>query len=150
MVQQIFDVCYETTSIEGWPLLVIEVWDRVLEEERQFCGCGAITLPTSPGKHVLDCVTWRPAVTWWASVTGTIVNSTTVNLPVISDCSVGWPDYFLNYTWEYKRAQVLTTLLNPSERPLTRTVTSGVVRLEVYVVTAGFEAGGALMCGMGH
>lgn len=70
-IQQQFDVCFETSSIEGWPLLVVEVWDRTQAEgERRFCGCGAITLPTSPGKHVIDCVTWRPVDTWWSSITG--------------------------------------------------------------------------------
>jgi hypothetical protein len=156
-IQQHFDVCFETSSIEGWPLLVVEVWDRTQAGgEQRFCGCGAITLPTSPGKHVIDCVTWKPIDTWWSMITGGtkrgVLNAELCVGKLMYDrnslgcASYYIVDYLLNYTWEYKRSQVLTALLQPNERPSIRTVTAGVVRVEVYTITAGFEEGGAVLC----
>ena len=47
------DIQYDTSSCEGWPFLVCEVWDRTHDNKhREFLGCGAVHLPSSAGKCI--------------------------------------------------------------------------------------------------
>eukprot|EP00939_MAST-03C_sp_MAST-3C-sp1_P002375 g2375.t1 len=54
------DVHYKFSSLRGWPRIVVEVW-HVDEFDRHIvAGYGFCFVPTVPGEHALDCVTWRP------------------------------------------------------------------------------------------
>lgn len=54
------DSSFQTSSIEGWPFLVCEVWDKSEEGIRSFVGCGSAWLPPSHGAHSIDVFLWRP------------------------------------------------------------------------------------------
>lgn len=54
------DVHFQASSTEGWPLIVMELWDRSLQEVKGFSGIGSAWLPSRPGKHVIPIHLWRP------------------------------------------------------------------------------------------
>jgi hypothetical protein len=54
------DVHYETSSSEGWPFFVCELWDKSSDGARNFIGCGGAWLPQS-GTHSIDVCLWRPS-----------------------------------------------------------------------------------------
>mmetsp|Transcript_32388 Transcript_32388/g.54614 ORF Transcript_32388/g.54614 Transcript_32388/m.54614 type:complete len:179 (+) Transcript_32388:1206-1742(+) len=54
------DCQYETSSTEGWPLFICEIWDRAEEGFRGFHGCGSAWLPMTPGKSLVEIQLWRP------------------------------------------------------------------------------------------
>mmetsp|Transcript_26380 Transcript_26380/g.39137 ORF Transcript_26380/g.39137 Transcript_26380/m.39137 type:complete len:182 (-) Transcript_26380:236-781(-) len=56
------DAQFNTSTSEGWPFLVCEVWDRSFDGSRGFCGCGCVWLPSSYGKHDLEIILWKPTV----------------------------------------------------------------------------------------
>ena len=55
------DVSYSTSSAEGWPFFICEVWDKSEPSTRNFVGCGSCWLPPSKGEHALDVHLWKPA-----------------------------------------------------------------------------------------
>ena len=71
------DVVYETSSTEGWPFIVCEVWDKSNEESRGFIGCGNVWLPPLPGKHSIEVPIWRPTT----SLLGSFVDTMVPNVP---------------------------------------------------------------------
>lgn len=54
------DIHFQASSTEGWPLIVMELWDRSLQEVKGFSGIGSAWLPSRPGKHVIPIHLWRP------------------------------------------------------------------------------------------
>jgi len=54
------DAHYALSSIRGWPRLFVQVWrvDKFGRQEQ--AGYGFCHIPTVPGEHDLQCVTWRP------------------------------------------------------------------------------------------
>ena len=62
------DIFYDTSSSEGWPFIVCEVWDRS-NGIRSFQGCGSMWLPTSSSSNksfnetsLYDVIIWKPVV----------------------------------------------------------------------------------------
>lgn len=54
------DVLYHTSTAEGWPFIVCEVWDKSNDGHRSFIGCGCTWLPPSSGAHYIDINLWKP------------------------------------------------------------------------------------------
>lgn len=48
----------------GWPKLHLQVWHQDSFGRCQLYGYGYCHVPSSPGQHRLQCVTWRPVGTW--------------------------------------------------------------------------------------
>lgn len=48
----------------GWPKLHLQVWHQDSFGRCQLYGYGYIHVPSSPGQHRLQCVTWRPLGSW--------------------------------------------------------------------------------------
>ena len=69
------DIVYETSSTEGWPFIVCEVWDKSNDESRGFIGCGNVWLPPLPGKHSIDVPIWRPTNSSFGSFFETMIPS---------------------------------------------------------------------------
>lgn len=57
------DIHLATAGIQGWPKIYIEVYHLDWLGRAHLFGYGLVTLPTSPGRHTLDCYTWRPVGT---------------------------------------------------------------------------------------
>ena len=60
-LNQPIDIFYETSSAEGWPMFVCEIWDRSEVGVKNFIGCGSCWMPTAPGDHVIDVNLWKPS-----------------------------------------------------------------------------------------
>lgn len=54
------DLHYATKGIQGWPRLHLEVWHQDVHGRSQLYGYGFVHVPTSPGLHELECMTWKP------------------------------------------------------------------------------------------
>lgn len=44
----------------GWPKIHIQVYHFDWVGRSHLFGYGFVLIPTSPGKHILECFTWRP------------------------------------------------------------------------------------------
>lgn len=58
------DLHYSTKGLQGWPKLHVQVWHQDSFGRCQLYGYGYCHVPSSPGQHRLQCVTWRPVGTW--------------------------------------------------------------------------------------
>ncbi|KAB5548961.1 hypothetical protein PHYPO_G00061690 [Pangasianodon hypophthalmus] len=58
------DLHYSTKGLQGWPKLHLQVWHQDSFGRCQLYGYGYCHVPSSPGQHRLQCVTWRPVGTW--------------------------------------------------------------------------------------
>jgi hypothetical protein len=112
------DAYYETTSTEGWPLLVVEVWDKSIVGARNFLGCGSIWLPMKSGTHVLDINIWKPSPQGMEYIADALLPTT--------------PDLKL----------LREVLVNPYMRAKLHTCSTGDVRVKVNAILSGFEAQG--------
>ncbi|KAL1516569.1 hypothetical protein ABEB36_000469 [Hypothenemus hampei] len=54
------DLHLATSGIQGWPKIYLEVYHLDWLGRAHLFGYGLVTIPTSPGRHTLDCYTWRP------------------------------------------------------------------------------------------
>jgi B9 domain-containing protein 2 len=117
------DIHYATKSIEGWPKLQLQglrtVFNRQLVYHQdsygrnELYGYGFIHIPTIPGSHELECVTWRP-----------------VGKPIDRLYS-----FFLNATPQLRNFDLIHT---PSDRYQLTTESMGKVHIEIMVVTRNF------------
>jgi hypothetical protein len=116
------DVFYETTSSEGWPFLIVEVWDKSEAGTRNFVGCGSAWLPMSAGTQVIDINLWKP------SPTQSVDYLSEMLLPTVPDLKV-----------------LREVLVNPYLRSQLHTYSTGDVRVKLNVVLTGFKANGVDM-----
>mmetsp|Transcript_31948 Transcript_31948/g.42173 ORF Transcript_31948/g.42173 Transcript_31948/m.42173 type:complete len:180 (-) Transcript_31948:243-782(-) len=71
------DMHFSTTSIEGWPKLILEVWRLDAFDRHEIAGYGTCFLPTVSGDHYLECAVWRPYGSWTERVTSFLLGSPT-------------------------------------------------------------------------
>jgi len=112
------DAYYETSTVEGWPFFVCEVWDKSLVGVKSFCGCGSAWLPMSPGEHYVDVLLWKPSPTGLDAIAEALLPGT-VDVRALRELIVS----------PYLRSQVSTDSI-------------GSVRLRVNVTLSGFEGFG--------
>eukprot|EP00750_Incisomonas_marina_P024141 INCI5088.10.p2 GENE.INCI5088.10~~INCI5088.10.p2 ORF type:complete len:189 (+),score=33.53 INCI5088.10:268-834(+) len=55
------DIHFAFSSTIGWPRFFCEVWHVDEYERHRLKGYGMCMLPTTPGIHTVECVTWRPS-----------------------------------------------------------------------------------------
>ncbi|KAJ3415805.1 B9 domain-containing protein 2 [Chytridiales sp. JEL 0842] len=108
------DVHYTTKSIAGWPKLVLQVYHQDMFGRNELYGYGFMHIPTTPGNHVVECVTWRPS--------GTMMDQI-------------WA-YFLGATPQLKS---LDLVHNPTDRFRLQTMAMGKVHVELNIVVRNFE-----------
>ncbi|XP_077192705.1 B9 domain-containing protein 2 [Paroedura picta] len=58
------DVHFATKGLQGWPKLHVQVWHQDSFGRCELYGYGFCHVPSSPGFHHMDCVTWRPLGSW--------------------------------------------------------------------------------------
>ncbi|KAJ3124894.1 B9 domain-containing protein 2 [Physocladia obscura] len=109
-----FYVHYTTKTLAGWPKLVFQVFYQDMFGRNELYGYGFIHIPTTPGLHTVECVTWRPAGTFMDQV---------------------WT-FFLGATPQLKS---LDLVHNPSDRFRLQTVAMGKIHLELSIIVRGFE-----------
>ena len=113
------DALFETTTVEGWPLIVVEVWDKSTVGVKRFCGCGSAWLPPSRGQHVIDVQIWKPSATGLEALSDML-------LPSVPDL---------------KRLREI--VVNPFMRSQVRAETIGTVRINLVTTTHGLDLVGA-------
>lgn len=109
---------YSTSGIEGWPQLTVQVWTQDEHKRNEIAGYGCCRIPTAPGMHELDLVTWAPEGGLVDRIAGALLG--------------GKP--------QLKHPEVVTDA--GVDRCALRTVTSGTVHLEFQVLTKGFAEHG--------
>lgn len=58
------DLHFATKGLQGWPKIHFQVWHQDQFGRNELYGYGFRHIPSSPGHHVLDCVTWQPVGTF--------------------------------------------------------------------------------------
>ncbi|XP_063726579.1 B9 domain-containing protein 2-like [Symsagittifera roscoffensis] len=54
------DLHFVTKGIQGWPKINVQVYHQDEYGRNELYGYGFVHVPTSPGVHDVECVTWRP------------------------------------------------------------------------------------------
>nr|CAB3225025.1 B9 domain-containing protein 2-like [Phallusia mammillata] len=63
------DVHYAAKGLQGWPRIHVQVWRQDSLGRSELYGYGFVHVPTSPGTHKIECVTWRPIGTMQEELT---------------------------------------------------------------------------------
>lgn len=109
------DIHYDSPTTEGWPTFVCELWEKYDNGIRGFIGCGSMWIPSIAGKHCIDIQLWKPR-------------------------SKGLDQLEDQFLPSYPDLHSLRELnLNPFLRSQVQVDNVGIVQLQVYTVTAGFE-----------
>ncbi|XP_063242078.1 B9 domain-containing protein 2 [Bacillus rossius redtenbacheri] len=108
------DVHFATKGIQGWPRIHFQVYHQDRFGRSELYGYGVCHIPTSPGTHALDCVTWRPVGSPWDR----------------------FRQFFLGGGPQLKS---LDQLYSGPDRCRLHTETMGAVRLELGVVLRNFR-----------
>lgn len=108
------DVHLVTSSLDGWPRFQLEVWQCDFYGRYSPAGYGCLMVPSSPGRHVISCDTWKP------------VGSFTDKL------------YSL-FTGGGLRLSSLDLTSTSNERCRIVSQTSGRITFDIYVVTRNFS-----------
>ncbi|KAJ3407064.1 hypothetical protein CcCBS67573_g03926 [Chytriomyces confervae] len=111
------DVHYTTRSLSGWPKLVFQVFRQDMFGRNELYGYGFVHVPTTPGTHVLEVATWRPA--------GTLMDQV-------------W-SFFLGATPQLKSMDLIH---NPSDRFRLHTIAMGKIHVTLSIAVRGFEKHG--------
>eukprot|EP00762_Andalucia_godoyi_P001084 ANDGO_02123.mRNA.1 hypothetical protein len=113
------DIHFAAKAIEGWPRLLIRVWKQDMFGRNDFCGYALCHIPTSPGSFVLECPCWRPQ--------GTLMEEMTA--------------WFLGGRPQLRHEDLV---LSGDNRFRLRTVSMGVVRVRLSVITKDFAKHGVV------
>uniref|UniRef100_A0A7S3R578 B9 domain-containing protein 2 n=1 Tax=Dunaliella tertiolecta TaxID=3047 RepID=A0A7S3R578_DUNTE len=109
------DVHYSCKGLTGWPKLHFQVWGQDIHGRNDVCGYGFCHVPTAPGMHELDCVTWIPE--------GTVGERLRA--------------FFVGGNPRLKLEEIVHT---PGDRFRLQTQTSGIVHLQLGVIMKDFVA----------
>lgn len=112
------DAFYETTTAEGWPFIVCEVWDKSTDGVKGFCGCGSAWLPPSSGQHIVDVHLWKPSASGLEAISEML-------LPSVPDL---------------KRLREL--IVSPYMRSQVQTDSIGTVRVQITTTLYDFDSYG--------
>lgn len=114
-----FDIHYAVTSVEGWPKIRVEVYHLDFFGRYELSGYGTAHLPTAPGNHTIDIVTWRPRGTFSQEMSALFLG--------------GYP--------QLKNPDIIS---GNEDRYGLKTDTAGVLYMEVNVLLRGFENKGVI------
>mmetsp|Transcript_28035 Transcript_28035/g.72120 ORF Transcript_28035/g.72120 Transcript_28035/m.72120 type:complete len:178 (+) Transcript_28035:349-882(+) len=108
------DVHYVSRGLTGWPKLYFQVWEQDQFGRNDICGYGFCHVPAAPGMFTLDCPTWAPQGT----------------------AGDRFSAYFIGGAPRLKVEEVIFTA---GDRFRLQTAATGVVHVELNVVTKDFE-----------
>ncbi|XP_065176797.1 B9 domain-containing protein 2-like isoform X1 [Sycon ciliatum] len=108
------DLHFACKAIQGWPKIQVEVWSQGLFGQCELSGYGFCHLPTTPGSHQLQCVTWKPRGTARDQLSS----------------------FFLGGAAQLKDEG---TVVNAAQRCQLHTVSSGTVQINVSVLLRNFD-----------
>lgn len=108
-------MCFASTGLPGWPKMYLEVYSTDAYGRVDLAGYGWCQMPTAPGLHQRDIVIFRPR--------GSTIDAVSA--------------YFIGGNPRYDHPSVILT---PDSRTNHTTVSVGVVRMSVSVITRNFHA----------
>lgn len=108
------DVHFVSSSLDAWPRFQLEVWQCDFYGRYSPVGYGCLIVPSSPGRHIVTCQTWKPI--------GSFLDK-----------------LYSLFTGGGLRLQSLHLTSDPSERCRIVSQTSGTVTFDIYVVTRNFD-----------
>jgi B9 domain-containing protein 2 len=111
------DLHLAAKALQGWPKITLEVWSQDAFGRTELAGYGMVHVPSSPGTYRLEVPCWRPA--------GTLLEQ--------------FSQAFLGGSQKLRNENMIS---NPGDRFRLRTVSAGVVFLEIAVILKDFEAYG--------
>mmetsp|Transcript_15314 Transcript_15314/g.50305 ORF Transcript_15314/g.50305 Transcript_15314/m.50305 type:complete len:177 (-) Transcript_15314:947-1477(-) len=103
------DLHFACKALNGWPKMHFQVWSQDEYGRHDICGYGFCHVPTTPGMHETDCVTWIPE------------GSTMERMS----------EFFLGGR---PRLRVEETVFTPGDRYRLQTRSAGVIHLQLGVV----------------
>jgi len=109
------DLHFATKGLKGWPKFHFQVWHQDSYGRNEIFGYGYCHVPTSPGTHKVDCVTWRP---------------------LSSNKSEQLRSFFVGGSPQLKNSDVIYT---GGDRYKLRTIAMGTVHLQLGVITRNFD-----------
>ena len=110
------DVHFAAASMQGWPRIVMQVWELDEYGRSVLSGYGFTHLPTNPGYHELEIRCWRPS--------GSLMEELQSFFLGTSSCLVDEQVIFGN-AWE-KRSQLTT-------------ISSGTIKMNIHVLLRFFN-----------
>ena len=116
------DAYYTTTTLTGWPKLLVQVWHEDEVGRSELSGYGLVQLPTCPGEHKIEMVAWRPQ--------GTLTQK--------------MYNFFLGTASHLEHKQLVGS---SADRFDLFTETAGLVHLRLEVLTRGFRNRGVVFTG---
>ena len=116
------DVHYSTTTLGGWPVIVVQVWHEDSYGRLELSGYGVTHVPSEVGEHVIECVLWRPQ----GSFSEKVVN------------------FFMGTTSHLEHRELVST---SEDRWDLFTETAGSVHFKLDVMTRGFRNKGVVFNG---
>ncbi|ORX48905.1 B9-domain-containing protein [Piromyces finnis] len=114
------DVHYSTKSIKGWPKIQFQIFHQDRFGRNELYGYGFIHVPTTPGMHELECMTWKP---------------------LSSNSNKLW-EFFLGASSQLRDTDVIH---NGADRFRLVTATMGKVHLELGIILRNFSNYGISM-----
>ncbi|ODN02972.1 B9 domain-containing protein 2 [Orchesella cincta] len=108
------DLHFVTKGLQGWPKLILEVYRQDEFGRSDLSGYGVCHIPATPGNHIIEVPTWRPAGSTREEVVRHFVGGS---------AELSEPDL----------------IVNPTERYRLRTVPSGTATVELSVILRNFD-----------
>jgi|EP00802_Teleaulax_amphioxeia_P021862 hypothetical protein len=149
---QPIDVHYVTTSLRGWPSLIVEVWAQDSGGRNEIAGYGVAHVPCAAGHYELEVPLWRPVdlKTSHTRLLGDIPGYIGQSLVGLGRAARGaflgiWPRLHndLNPDGVCEMTNAKKLIYHPQDhtqdRKRLRTVGTGLVKAKLSVITRGFS-----------
>lgn len=108
------DLHYSCKGLSGWPKIYCQVWHQDIHGRSDICGYGFCHIPTSPGTHHVECVTWVPEGTLWERISAFFIGG-------------------------YPRLKLEEVVYTPGDRFRLQTKAGGVIHFELGVILKDFQ-----------
>jgi len=108
------DVHFLTSGLQGWPKFEFEVWQQDSYRRTFPVAYGFLQLPSTPGRHQLTCLTWRPIAS-------------------------GLEEIVSVFSGGGLRLETTQIVSDSLERFRLQTESSGKINIDIYVITRHFD-----------
>ena len=108
------DFTYGFSGLDGWPMMLITVYETDIYDRQDLGGYGVFRLPTTPGVHIREIPISRPRGSWSESISA----------------------FFVGGRPKYHHPLVLTT---GDSRYGHETISMGTIEIELTVILQGFD-----------
>ncbi|KAL7461609.1 LOW QUALITY PROTEIN: hypothetical protein ACHAXS_002027 [Conticribra weissflogii] len=86
------DVHFASASMQGWPRLILQIWELDEFGRSLLGGYGFVHLPTNPGHHELEVHCWKPTASLWDELRSFFLGTSTCLLDEDVVFGKAWED----------------------------------------------------------